>query len=186
MTTLFTKSTKINGLKLITREPATDKRGYLDRLFCLKSLEADFDSRKIIQINHSFTEKEGTIRGLHYQKPPSGELKIVTCLKGEVFDVAVDLRKDSPTFLHWHGEILTEKNKLSLMIPEGFAHGFQTLTNNCELIYFHTKAYDRASEAGINAVDPCIKIKWPIAISHRSERDEKQSFLSEQYEGIVI
>ena len=128
----------------------------------------------------------GVLRGLHYQKPPSAELKIITCLRGEIFDVAVDLRKNSPTFLHWHGEFLTEKNKASLIIPEGFAHGFQTLTDTCVLIYFHTKAYDKAAEAGINALEPRLKIKWPMAITDRSERDAKQPFLGEQFAGLVL
>lgn len=186
MTNLISKATEINGLTLISRKQATDKRGYFNRLFCLDTLVSDFGTRNIIQINHSFTEIKGTVRGLHYQKPPSAELKIITCLRGEIFDVAVDLRKNSPTFLRWHGEFLTEKNKSSLIIPEGFAHGFQTLTDNCELIYFHTKAYDKAAEAGINALEPRLKIKWPMAITDRSERDAKQPFLGEQFAGIVL
>ena len=96
------------------------------------------------------TASRGTVRGMHFQHPPHAETKFVSCLRGEVFDVAVDLRNGSPTFLHWHAEILSADNHRTLVIPEGFAHGFQTLSDDCEMLYFHTAAYNPEAEGGLN------------------------------------
>ncbi len=121
-------STPIEGLKVIQRKPLEDERGLFERLFCGEDFRAVGLDKSIIQINRSLTLKQGTVRGMHFQHPPYAETKIVSCLKGKVFDVAVDIRSGSPTFRHWHGEVLSQENNKSLLIPEGFAHGFQTLT----------------------------------------------------------
>ena len=124
------QETKLKGSYLIKRENHTDNRGFFDRIFCQTSLKNLLKTKNIYQINRTFTKKEGTVRGLHFQYPPYTETKIVSCLKGKVWDVAVDLRKGSTTFLHYHAEVLTEDNHKSYLIPEGFAHGFQTLTSD--------------------------------------------------------
>ena len=118
--------------------------------------------------------------------PSYAETKIVSCIRGKVWDVAVDLRKRSPTFLHYHAEVLSEDNHKSYLIPEGFAHGFQTLTSDCEMLYFHTADYNKDFEGAINAVDLKIGIKWPQLITERSERDNNHPMLTDDFEGIVL
>lgn len=178
--------TPIAGLSVIQRQPIGDKRGYLERMFCSDELSMLTGQRKIVQINHTVTEKAGTVRGMHYQRPPYAEMKLVSCLRGKVFDVAVDLRKDSPTFLNWHAEILTEQNHRTLVIPEGFAHGFQTLTNDCELVYLHTAAYHPEAEAGVAAQDVELAIKWPQPITECSARDQQYPSISSDFSGISL
>jgi len=114
---------------------------------------------------------------------PHAETKVVSCLHGEVFDVAVDLRRNSPTFLQWYGAVLSAANQRSLLIPEGFAHGFQALTDDCELIYLHTAAYQPSAEGAVNANDPRLAIMWPLEISEMSERDRAHSLLAAEFEG---
>ena len=169
--------TPLSGLTLLQRHPIGDQRGYLERLFCREELAAIIGGRAIIQINHTLTARSGTIRGMHFQRAPHAEMKLVTCLHGEVFDVAVDLRRDSPTFLHWHAEHLGADNHRTLVIPEGFAHGFQTLTDDCELIYLHTALYNPAAEGGLNALDPRLAIGWPLPVTEISERDRNHALL---------
>ena len=113
-------------------------------------------------------------------------MKLVSCIRGEVWDVAVDLRKDSPTFLHWHAERLSADNHCALLIPEGFAHGFQTLSEECELLYLHSTAYSAESESGLNIVDPLLNIEWPLSITEASERDTKHLMISNDFEGLDI
>ena len=144
------------------------------------------DLKGIVQINHTLTVMRGTVRGLHFQYPPHAEIKIVSCLRGEVFDVAVDLRQGSPTFLQWHGEILSASNHRTLLIPEGFAHGFQTLSDDCELLYFHTAAYQPSAEGGLNAQDPKLNIFWPETVVELSSRDAGQPLVNEEFVGVVI
>ena len=138
----------------------------------------------VCQINHSFTRHKGTLRGLHFQHPPHAERKLVSCIQGEVFDVAVDLRADSPTFLQWHGEILSAQNQRSLYIPKGFAHGFQTLTDDCELIYLHSTEYQAQFEDGLNAHDARLNIDWPLSASEISARDQAFKPLSIDFKGL--
>jgi len=178
--------TSIQGLSIVQRKPIGDSRGYFERLFCIEDLKTLTPGKQIVQINHSLTEKMGTVRGMHFQYPPHSEFKFVSCLRGEVFDVAVDLRQGSPTFLKWHAEVLTAENHKTLAIPEGFAHGFQTLTNECELFYFHTAAYEMNSEGGLNPKDPCISIQWPEPIAEISIRDNAFPVLTPDFRGIKI
>lgn len=179
-------STYIEGLKILIRKPIIDVRGYLERMFCEEDLSFILVARHIVQINHTYSAIKGSIRGLHFQYPPYAEMKFVTCIKGEVFDVAVDIRKGSPTFLKWHAEILSQDNFKTFVIPEGFAHGFQTLTDNCEMLYFHTCFYNPQAESGLNYSDPLINIKWPITITDISNKDANYSFISPNFEGIIL
>ena len=177
------QDTSIEGVSILHRSPLTDSRGFFERMFCHNELLSIMHSRSINQVNRTVTVKRGTLRGLHFQHPPYSELKLVSCLRGEVYDVAVDLRRDSPTFLKWHAEILSCKNNLSVIIPEGFAHGFQTLTEDCEMIYFHTAEFHAAAEGGVNSLDPRLAIKWPEVVTDRSSRDAAIAFLENDFEG---
>jgi len=154
-------------------------------MFCSDDLHAILAGRCIAQINHSLTSSRGTVRGLHFQHPPYGEMKIISCLRGEVFDVAVDLRRDSPTFLRWHAEVLSDGNHRTLVIPEGFAHGFQTLSDDCELLYFHTAPYRAEAEGGIDPQDPVLCIEWPLPLAGLSPRDAGHPCLDEDFAGIT-
>ena len=141
--------TPLTGLMLVQRKAIEDHRGFLSRFYCAEEFRAAGIDKPVAQINHTLTRQRGAVRGLHFQHPPHAETKVVSCLKGEILDVAVDLRRDSPTFLHWHGEILSAANRKSLLIPEGYAHGFQTLAEDCELIYLHTSPYHPESEGEV-------------------------------------
>jgi len=179
-------TTPLEGLMVIHRKPITDERGFLSRFYCAGAFRRIGLEKPIIQINHTLTWKRGTVRGLHFQCPPYAEWKIVSCLRGEVFDVAVDIRKDSPTFLHWHSEILTAGNQKSFSIPEGFAHGFQTLTDDCELLYFHTAAFEPDAEGSLNVNDPRIGISWPVVMTDMSDRDRSHPFIDFDYQGVSL
>ena len=178
--------TEIRGLYTITLEPVIDSRGFFVRSFCVNEISKYNSDLKIVQINHTLTNEKGTIRGMHYQLPPACETKIVRCIKGSVFDIAIDLREGSDTFLSNHGEILSAENKKMLMIPEGFAHGFQTLEENCEMLYLHSEFYQKEYEAGLRYDDPGIGINWLIPVTSISERDSKHSFINSSFRGIKI
>lgn len=186
MSRFVINKTSIERLQVIQRQPMGDKRGYLERLFCTDELGAVIGNRSIVQINHTMTSKTGTVRGMHFQEAPNAEMKLVSCLRGEVFDVAVDLREGSPTFLQWYGEFLSEENHRTFCIPEGFAHGFQAQTENCELIYLHTAAYAPDAEAALNALDPLLAIAWPLSITELSLRDQQHAMLTPNYSGLSI
>jgi dTDP-4-dehydrorhamnose 3,5-epimerase len=178
--------TPIAGLHVLQRKPIGDSRGYLERLFCAEELQASIPGKHIAQINHTLTATCGTVRGLHFQHPPHAETKFVSCLRGEVFDVAVDLRHNSPTFLRWHAERLSPNNHKTLVIPEGFAHGFQTLTDDCEMLYLHTVAYQPGAEGGLNAQDLKLAIQWPLPVVGLSARDAAHPFLNNAFSGVVL
>ena len=180
------RPTPIEGLLAIEREPIGDSRGFLERLFCQDSLGQVLQGKPVRQINRTLTRQKGTVRGLHFQYPPCAETKIVTCLRGQVWDVAVDLRRESPTFLKHHAVLLTEDNGLSYFIPEGFAHGFQTLTYDCELLYFHTADYNVEFEGAVNAIDPLLSIPWPEPIIERSVRDVNHPMLAKNFQGMEL
>lgn len=178
--------TELTGLVVVQRKSVEDQRGFLSRLYCAEEFSKVGMAKSITQINHTSTSNKGALRGLHFQRPPHAETKLVSCLQGEVFDVAVDIRRNSPTFLHWHGEILTANNRKSLLIPEGFAHGFQTLTENSELIYLHTAAYQPEFEGALNTTDPRLDIVWPITVADISEKDRGHKLIDQSFEGIVL
>lgn len=178
--------TALEGLHVLQRKPLSDGRGYLERLFCSEELQTVIAEKAIMQINHTLTAKRGTVRGMHFQYPPHAETKFVSCLRGEVFDVAVDLRRHSPSFLQWHGEVLSAGNYRTLVIPEGFAHGFQTLTDDCEMLYFHTASYQPSAEGGLNAQDSRLAIQWPLPVSEQSIRDTEHPTITPDFQGIVL
>jgi dTDP-4-dehydrorhamnose 3,5-epimerase len=176
----------LGGLKRVVRQKLGDSRGFLARVFCADDLAAAGWSKSIAQINHTFTAKSGTVRGMHYQHAPHAEMKLVTCLRGEVWDVAVDLRANSPTFLQWHAERLSAENGCGLLIPEGFAHGFQAMGENVELLYCHSAAYVAAAEAGLNPMDPVLSIAWPLPVEELSPRDSQHPMLHQRFEGVAV
>jgi dTDP-4-dehydrorhamnose 3,5-epimerase len=178
--------TPISGLKIVERNPRSDERGFLARLFCAGELQAAGWSKPIEQINQTMTRRSGAVRGMHFQCPPHAEMKLVSCIRGEVWDVALDLRRGSPTFLKWFGANLSADNGRALLIPEGFAHGFQALTEDCELIYLHSCAYHAESEGGVNPQDPSVAIDWPRVIAEMSPRDRGHPMLSPDFEGIPL
>jgi len=174
------------GLYSIQRNKRLDSRGSFSRLFCDGELSVAGWNSTIRQINTTTTNAPGTVRGLHFQNQPSSEMKIVTCLKGAIWDVAVDLRSGSDTFLQWHSEILSEENQVSLSIPKGFAHGFQSLSPNVDVLYFHSAPYDSKAEAGIRYNDPILNIKWPMSLSSISERDLSHPLLNKEFKGVEL
>ena len=167
----------IKGLQIIEGSSHLDNRGAFSRLFCARELEPFIEQKRIVQINHSLTRTVGTIRGMHYQKPPHQEIKIVRCLRGRVFDVIVDLRRSSPTFLRWVAVDLCSDKLKAVIIPEGCAHGFQVLEENSELLYLHTAFYSPDSESGVHFNDPKLSIDWPLAPVEVSARDQNHPFL---------
>jgi dTDP-4-dehydrorhamnose 3,5-epimerase len=177
---------QLAGLKLVERQRLDDARGFLSRLFCAEELGAAGWIQPIVQINHTYTALCGTVRGMHFQRPPHAEMKLVSCIRGEVWDVAVDVRAGSKTFLQWHAERLSADNRHALLIPEGFAHGFQALTDNVEILYCHSAAYMAAAEVGLNAKDPMLAIAWPLQINELSPRDVQHPMLNESFAGVVL
>lgn len=178
--------TSIPGLVVAETTPHTDSRGAFARLYCERELASLIGQRRIVQINHSRTATIGAVRGLHYQHPPHAEMKLVRCLKGRVWDVAVDLRHNSPTFLRWHAEELTPANTRMMVIPEGFAHGFQVLEPESELLYLHTAFYTPGAEGGLRHDDPSLAIHWPLAVTDLSPRDAAHPLISSDYSGIAL
>lgn len=178
--------TPIPGLVLVQRKRIEDDRGFLSRFFCTEEFREIGMHKPISQINHTLTRQRGSVRGMHFQHAPHAEVKVVSCIQGQVFDVAVDLRRGSPTFLRWHAEMLSASNQRSLLIPEGFAHGFQTMAEDCELIYLHTAAYQQAAEGALNALDPGLAIAWPLEISEMSDRDRQHPLLTKDFLGVEL
>lgn len=178
--------TSLSGLKVIERQCLGDARGFLSRLFCSDELTAAGWIKPIAQINQTYTAKAGTIRGMHFQYPPHAEMKLVSCLRGAVFDVAVDLRAGSPTFLKWYGVRLSAENRCALLIPEGFAHGFQTLTDDVVLLYCHSVPYEPSAEAGLHPHDPVPAIPWPLPVTELSARDGRHPLVSAAFKGIAL
>jgi dTDP-4-dehydrorhamnose 3,5-epimerase len=179
------RDTPLKGVKIVERRVLGDERGFLARLYCADELRAAGWTKPVAQINHTLTARRGTVRGMHFQRPPHAEAKLVSCLRGVVFDVAVDLRAGSPTFLQWFGERLSADNARALLIPEGCAHGFQTLSDDCELVYVHSAPYVAAAEGAVNATDPKLGIEWPEPITGRSPRDAAHAVLDDEFTGLA-
>lgn len=178
--------TPIAGAYYIELEPFLDERGLFARTFCQKELAQIGFHKQIVQINHSVTRQKGTIRGMHYQLPPASETKIIRCVQGKVFDVMVDIRSGSPTFKQWCGVELSKDNMRMVYIPEGFAHGFQTLTDNTELIYHHSAFYNHELEQGLRFNDVALSIKWPLPIGPISTKDQGYPLIDNNFKGIEI
>ena len=175
-----------DGLLVYEREPIVDQRGLFERMYCQEVLSELGLTESIAQINRSLTKSAGVVRGLHYQSPPHAETKIITCLEGQVYDVAVDLRPSSPTYLKYFGIHLSAKKSSTIVIPKGFAHGFQTQTDNCELLYFHTASYQSSSEGGINPFDSRLGIDWPLDVTLVSQRDSNLPYLNHNFLGLEL
>jgi dTDP-4-dehydrorhamnose 3,5-epimerase len=163
-----------------------DERGAFARLFCEQELSSVIGRRKIVQINHSCTEAVGAVRGLHYQHAPHAEMKLVRCLKGRVWDVAVDLRPQSPSYKRWYAQELSPQNALMMVIPEGFAHGFQVLESGSELLYLHTAFYKPEAEGGLRHDDPALGITWPLPVTDISARDSSHAYMDTRFTGIDL
>jgi dTDP-4-dehydrorhamnose 3,5-epimerase len=179
-------ATPLAGLCVVERKPVSDERGFLARLFCADELGEAGWRGPVAQVNHTLTRKKGALRGMHFQHPPHAETKLVSCLRGAVWDVAVDLRAGSPTFLQWHAQELSPANGRALLIPAGFAHGFQTLGDDCELLYLHSAAYHAPAEGGLHPQDPRLAIAWPLDITEASVRDMQHALLEPDFAGISL
>lgn len=176
--------TSLKGSYVITLTPFADDRGWFARTYCKNEFAAIGHDKEWVQMNHSYTKDKGSVRGMHFQHPPFSEIKMVRCIAGAVLDVIVDIRKDSPTFLHHVGVELSAANKKMMYIPEGFAHGFQTLEGDVELIYHHSEFYKPGVEGGLRYDDPMLDIHWPLAVKNMSERDRNHLLLDEKFKGV--
>jgi dTDP-4-dehydrorhamnose 3,5-epimerase len=179
-------ATALPGVAVVETDTFRDHRGAFSRYYCQRDSEDLIGERRIVQINYSQTSLRGAVRGLHFQYPPHAELKMVRCLKGRVWDVALDLRRGSPTFLHWHAEELSERNARMMVIPEGCAHGFQALEEDSELLYLHTEFYAPEAEGGVSCTDPRLAIPWPLPIADLSRRDGGHPPLGPDFLGIAL
>ena len=168
---LFTE-TPLSGAFIIDTEPVADERGFFARSWCRREFEEHVLNSSVAQCNISFNARRGTLRGLHFQAPPHEEAKLVRATRGAIFDVIVDLRSHSPTRYHWYGIELTQENRRSIYVPEGFGHGFQTLEDNTEVYYQMSEFYHPESARGIRWDDPLIHVRWPIDNPIMSERDQ--------------
>ena len=176
--------TSLKGAYIVEPEPFRDDRGFFARTFCKREFSEIKHTKEFVQFNHSMTTTKGTLRGMHYQIPPSAEIKLIRCIRGSVYDVIIDIRKNSPTFLKHFGVTLSESNLKMIYIPEGFAHGFQTLEDNAQMLYHHTEYYTPQNERGLNYKDPAFKIDWPLIPVNMTEKDQKYSFIDTNFKGI--
>jgi len=165
------KETKLSGAYIIDLDTIKDERGFFARAWCQKEFEENGLKSNIAQCNLSFNHKKGTLRGMHYQVKPYEEVKMVRCTQGKILDVIIDLRKDSPTYKEWIGVELSADNNRMLYVPEGFAHGYQTLEDNSVVYYQVTEFYQPGSERGIRWNDPAFSIEWPLEVFVISEKD---------------
>jgi dTDP-4-dehydrorhamnose 3,5-epimerase len=176
--------TILKGSYVIEPTVSEDERGWFARIYCKKDFQEIGHNKEWVQMNHSSTKKKGSIRGMHFQLHPFKEIKLVKCVTGSVYDVIIDLRTGSPTYLKWFGQELSAENRKMLYIPEGFAHGFQTLTDDCGLIYLHSEYYVPNVEGGIRYNDPKLNIEWPLIPSVISDRDSSHPYVDENFKGI--
>jgi len=176
--------TPLAGAYCIDLQPFSDDRGWFARFYCKDEFQQIGHFKEWVQLNHSASYEKGTLRGLHFQMPPYREIKMVRCIAGAVLDIIVDLRKDSPSFLSHFAQELSAANKKMLYIPEGFAHGFQSLTENAELIYHHTAFYTPDAEGGLRYDDPALRIQWPLPVTVLSQRDSNHLFIDKNFKGI--
>jgi dTDP-4-dehydrorhamnose 3,5-epimerase len=166
-------SLSVAGSYLVEPEPVEDARGFFARTFCRDEFESHGLNPELVQCSVSFNRQRGTLRGLHYQKPPHAEAKLVRCTAGAIHDVVLDLRPDSPSYLRWEGLELNAGNRRAVYIPEGCAHGFMTLVDASEVFYQMSAAYHPASSAGVRWNDPAFGIEWPAGEIIISERDSR-------------
>ncbi len=179
-------ATPLAGSFVIGLTPFSDDRGWFARTYCKNEFEQIGHTAEWVQLNHSFTAAKGSVRGMHFQYPPHTEIKMVRCIAGAVFDVIIDVRAGSPTFLQWFGTELSAQNKRMLYIPQGFAHGFQTLTGNTELIYHHSSFYTPGAEGAVRFDDKRIGIHWPLTVTDISQRDKQHPYLDDSFKGVKL
>lgn len=177
--------TPLAGAYIIHSNAFEDERGSFSRIFCKEELAEIFEG-DILQINHSVTFKKGSFRGFHFQYPPFCEEKIVKCIKGSIIDIIIDIRKDSKTFLKSHQEVLSSENNNMLFIPKGFAHGFQTLEEDTELLYFHSEQYNPKNEGALSFKDPNLMIHLPLEVSEISPKDLEHPFMDNNFVGVEV
>jgi len=173
--------TPLKGAYLIDLEKRGDERGFFARFYCEQEFEEHGLAKKFVQINNSLSAQRGTLRGMHYQLPPSGEVKVVRCVRGSLFDAIVDLRPRSPTYLRWFGAELTAENRTMMYVPAGFAHGFLTTSDDAEALYLVSSFYAPTEERGLRYNDPALGIKWPFAPTVVSAKDAAHPDFSEEH-----
>jgi len=178
--------TDIPSLFVVETTPHADVRGAFARLYCERELSQLIGERQIVQVNHSRTTTVGAIRGMHFQFSPYAEMKLVRCVKGRVWDVVVDLRQNSTSFLQWHAEELSSNNARMVVIPEGFAHGFQVIEPDSELLYLHTAFYNPEAEGGLRYDDPLLGIRWPLTVTDISARDSSHRQIDSKFQGFAL
>jgi dTDP-4-dehydrorhamnose 3,5-epimerase len=178
--------TPIQGLWEVQSTPVGDARGALTRLYCAEEFERVAPGLRFVQLNHTLTRRRGSVRGLHVQRAPALECKLVRCLRGRVFDVAVDLRHASPTFGRWHALELCADASRQVLIPAGCAHGFQTLVDDTEMLYQHSAAYAPQHEMGVRYDDPHLGIAWPLPVADISQRDLGHDLIESGFEGLRL
>jgi dTDP-4-dehydrorhamnose 3,5-epimerase len=172
------------GAYLIELQPFTDERGWFARYFDKKEFARIGHQGEWVQLNHSVSNTTGTLRGMHFQHPPYREVKLVRCVSGAVFDIIVDLREGSPTFLQTFAAELSAANRRMMYIPEGFAHGFQSLAPDSALLYHHSQYYTPEAEGGYRYDDPAFGIQWPLPVEVISERDQRHPYVDKNFKGI--
>ena len=177
------EETKLKGAYVISLQLFEDNRGGFARTFCKKEFAQIGHTKEFLQLNHSYNIHKGTIRGMHYQVSPYQEVKLIRCIKGSVLDVIIDLRKDSPTFLQHFSVELSAENKKMIYVPENFTHGFQTLEDNCELIYHHTEFYTPQADSGIRFDDPALAINWQLQPVMISDKDKNYKLIDNNFKG---
>jgi dTDP-4-dehydrorhamnose 3,5-epimerase len=170
--------TTLAGAFLIEPELRGDERGFFARTMCRDEFEAHGLNADFVQQNMSVSLSQGTLRGLHYQRPPNAEAKLIRCVRGKIWDVIVDVRPESPRYLHQEGFELSDENHRMLYVPEGFAHGFQTLTRATEVNYLVTATYAPEAECGLRYDDPKLGIGWPLPVSSISPKDTSWPLLA--------
>jgi len=178
--------TPLKGLYIIETNAFIDHRGAFARWFCEEELAEILGKRHIKNVNFSRTVKKGSIRGMHFQKPPHAEMKLVRCIRGSILDVVVDIRAGSPTFLQHYSVELSAENMMMFAIPEGFAHGFQSLEDDSEIMYLVTEFYSPESEAGLRFSDPALKIEWPLPVTDISAKDAAHPLVDDGFVGLDV
>jgi dTDP-4-dehydrorhamnose 3,5-epimerase len=171
------EQTPLAGSYLVHLDPRVDARGTFARAFCAQEFAAQGLETSFVQANISSNARAGTVRGMHFQRAPHAEVKLVRCTRGAIYDVIVDMREGSKTYLDWFGAELSEENGLMMYVPKGFAHGYQALSDGATAFYMVSSFYAPDSEGGLRFDDPRLSIKWPRAISEQSDKDAKWPLL---------
>ena len=177
-------ATPLGGVYIVQVNKIEDTRGLFARTYCKKEFSAIGFTKEFVQFNHSFNKEKGTVRGMHFQRHPFTETKLIRCIQGSVWDVAIDLRKGSSTYLQHFAIELSKENMKSILIPDGFAHGFQSLEDNTTLIYHHTNYYTSSADSGIRFDDPALNIQWPLPAINVSEKDQNYHLITSTFESI--